>query len=187
MTEHYTIQVGPIKITGPASDVLDALATIGAGAEVIAVQKAHKAAAQGEAPPLFKSTMDMSKAVHNEELRVSYGVWYPANKLDSAGEFMKADDLEGAVHKMVGDAFETSGFIINAEHGRVLQGAKPVEAAIYRGPGFRYRAADGSEGEFRKGDAVGAIYWADHWDDAKAGKYPGPSIEGVARQVKVTP
>lgn len=113
------------------------------------------------------------------EQRYTLGVAYPADEVDSHGDFTSADELEKAAWTFMADVIAKGAPGAGTDHADGTDGAASVvESYIYRGPVWKTEdgAVIAKEGDWM----VGAI-WADEaWERVKKDELTGWSIQGLA-------
>lgn len=119
----------------------------------------------------------------DQERRYTLTVAYPANKADTS---VAADGYKDFASKAaVEDAawsYLTKSPVVGLWHADGTDGAgSVVESYIYRGPDWTVKAADGTEHTVTAGDWLLGIQWDQaSWDDVKAGRIGGVSMQGKA-------
>lgn len=107
-----------------------------------------------------------------EERRYTLGVAYPANALDSHGDFTTPDELEAAAWHYLKSA-GGAGLM----HRKGTDGAgEVVESYIYRGPDWPI-----ADQIVKAGDWLLGVIWGEPaWAEIKAGNLTGYSFQGLA-------
>jgi hypothetical protein len=134
-----------------------------------------------------------------DERRYTLNVIYPADKadiavaLDGHRDFASKAVVEDAawaymrLHRQVGVAHTPEHAASMGTAYKAEGAAEVVESYIYRGPDWAIKAADGSECVVKAGDWLGGFVWTPGaWDEIKAGKIGGVSVDGAARRRKPT-
>lgn len=114
----------------------------------------------------------------DDEKRYTLGIAYPADEVDSHGDFTNAAELEEAAWIYMADVVANGGGV-GTDHAEGTDGAGiPVESYIYRGPDW---LNDDGEPIAKAGDwMVGAIWSEGDWERIKKGELTGWSIQGLA-------
>lgn len=121
----------------------------------------------------------------DDERRYTLVVGYPANKPDAS---VAADGYRDFASKAaVEDAawsYLANSPNVGLWHADGTDGAgRVVESYIYRGPDWTVKAADGTEHTVTAGDWLLGIQWGEQaWDDIKAGRIGGVSMQGRAER-----
>lgn len=138
----------------------------------------------GGGPAAWDGTGVAGLVVKSEdERRYTLTVAYPANKADTA---VAADGYKDFASKAaVEDAawsYLTKSPVVGLWHADGTDGAGTVvESYIYRGPDWTVKAADDTEHTVKSGDWLLGIQWDQQsWDDVKAGRIGGVSMQGKA-------
>lgn len=124
-----------------------------------------------------------------EEKRFTYGLCYPALRVDSARAADGAIDFASpSVIEAAAWAFMLKGGgDVGLMHNDSLGGghAQVVESHIWRGEPWTTKAADGSVQTIREGDwCLGVIWSPEAWEQVKKGLIRGYSMQGAARRSK---
>lgn len=120
----------------------------------------------------------------NGELKQTLTVAYPADRADAAvaadghRDFASKDALRKAAHN-----FLAKSPVIGRDHAEGTEGTGTVlESFLWPGEDWR---PDGSGYTVKEGDWLVKIQWSDAaWNDIKAGKIGGVSMQGSARRRK---
>ena len=126
----------------------------------------------------------------DDERKYTLTVAYPVNKPDiGVAKDGKRDFAGPAAVEDAAWGFLTKSPKVGLWHQNGTEGAgSVVESYIYRGPDWSVAAADGSEQVIKSGDWLTGIVWDDKsWDDIKAGKIGGTSMQGSAMRRTATP
>lgn len=114
------------------------------------------------------------------EQKYTLGVAYPADEIDSHGDFTSRDELEKAAWGFMANVIAKNDPGVGTDHADGTGGAaRVVESYIYRGPDW----VDEESGETiaKSGDwLVGAIWTDDGWERVKKDELTGWSIQGLA-------
>lgn len=120
-----------------------------------------------------------------DERRYTLTVAYPADKPDAAvaadgyRDFASKAAVEDAAWSYLAKSPE-----VGLWHADGTDGAgRVVESYVYRGPDWTVKAADGTEHTITAGDWLLGIQWgAQAWEDVKAGRIGGVSMQGRAER-----
>lgn len=116
----------------------------------------------------------------DDEQKYTLGVAYPADEIDSHGDFTDAAQLERAAWGFMANVIAKNDPGVGTDHADGTDGAaRVVESYIYRGPTW----VDEESGEViaKEGDwLVGAVWTDEGWERVKKDELTGWSIQGLA-------
>lgn len=128
--------------------------------------------------PVEKSEYRVIKS--DETQRYTLGVAYPADQVDSHGDFTTPEELEATAWNFMGDVIAKGLEGAGTDHVDGTDGAgRIVESYIYRGPDW----VDAESGKTiaKSGDwMLGAIWNEAEWESIVKGERTGWSIQGIA-------
>lgn len=136
------------------------------------------------------SDFDVAVKAFNEEQRFLLMVGYSPNRMPLRGADGFVDVASPEVIEKACWRFMLNGAGSGLMHKAGGENAfRVVENYIYRNPvPWVLKAADGSEQTIRDGDWVlGVICSKEVWEDVKAGKYGGGSLQGGAARIHARP
>lgn len=123
-----------------------------------------------------KKTFDIIK--RDEEKRLVYGIVYEPETVDAHGDIASAEAIEKAAHDFLPELIRKDSSGLNMMHDKPLDNSQAAIVESY------IQKEDGKIGDqaIKKGTWIltTKIYSDPLWEDIKAGKYNGYSMEGSA-------
>lgn len=137
--------------------------------------------------PVTTFSSSVVKAV--DEKRFALFVAYSPNKLPARGADGKLDVASPEVLEEACWKFALNGLKVGVDHKPGGEdAARVVENFVWRGAPWHVVAPDGTEEVVSEGDwCVGLVFSPDAWEDFKAGRWGGVSLQGTAKRKAPTP